>query len=150
MSTAKVILLSVLVCAAAVIGTFFFMLPSMEDMESRVSTTLVRPGTGEVIFVHQKVWGMTADKRVVFITGRSGEVLEPDDHSDYVYAGFSPLFYRQNIDTLEVYTTQPASVPKRFRAGLVIKQIVLDNAKVNRLLENGRYVHDGLKLVEIR
>lgn len=150
MSTGKTIILSLLVCLAALATTFFVVLPAADDAESRASTTLINPVTGEVLFVHQKVWGIAADHRVVFISGRNGAMLEPNTHTDYVYNGLSAVLYKQQRDTLTIYCCGAAAVPARINTSFVIRQVALDNAAMMRLVENGRYRQEGMDIVEIR
>lgn len=100
----------------------------------------------EKIYIKRKVWGISADHRIVVISISPETDFEPNPNQEYVYKGFSPIFYRFVNDTLELFVNKLANIPSKMPTEIKINQIVLSNSEMMSLMED--YEGRGLSLIE--
>ena len=60
----------------------------------------------------------------------------------------TPLFYKQTVDSLIIYTMTSSRVPANFRSKVKILQIEIDNPTMMKLVKNKNYINLGLKKME--
>jgi hypothetical protein len=99
------------------------------------------------IFIRQKVWGMNADHRLVYITSNKDENIGPSGNTDYIFKGFSPLFYKQSNDTIYIFCSVASITPPNWTDFFDIKQIELSNPEMMKLLDKDNYKKENLNLI---
>ncbi len=147
MKKLKVIGILVFVLAVCLVLALYIFIPGKDQFTEEKSTKISFRGKEPAIYIHQQTWGMTGDHRVVFITGANRKNTSPDQRTDYIYKGFSPLFYKQKDDTLMIYCTAASAVPPDWNAAFNIVQIELANPEMMRLFDNGNYKKEQLTLI---
>ena len=129
------------------IGVFYFALPNKgADIRFKVIELSSSDGKSK-IFIKKKVWGMTSDNQVVFISSSDDKEAMPDLIKDYIYKGLMPLLYRFQNDTLFIYTVLESPVPKEFKTNIKIVQILLENPEILQLIEHENYKSKGLTVI---
>ena len=112
-----------------------------------ISTTNIHiPALNESVYIRKKLWGITHDHKVIWISSQPDENAEHDPNTNYIYKGSSPLFYRITDEGLEIYTMKASPIPPGFESSVKIVQIELDNPDMMELLKN--YNRKGLKKLE--
>jgi len=90
---------------------------------------------GEKIFVGKKVYGISYDKVVAFIT-TDERTIDPDPKFDYVFNNPRSLVYRFTKDSLVIYTNRPCVIPEGFKSQIIVRQVEVDDSTLHTLLES--------------
>lgn len=87
----------------------------------------------DTIYVKASMWGLTGNHIQIVFSPYSLESKSYDRSLCFTF--FEPtIYYRKNRDTLELYPTIKADIPKGFLPHIIIKQIV-----INKLDDINRY-----------
>lgn len=119
-----------------------------EDTFMQYKTIEVATSNKEVtVFIRQKIWGLNADHRLVYITNNKGENIGPSENTDYIFKGFSPIFYKQSNDTIYIFCSVASMTPPNWINSFNISQIELSNSEMMNLLEKNNYKKENLNLI---
>lgn len=141
----KKIIIGILLIVASSLLFLFFLFPSADDLTGYEVTPITK--SGKNIYIKKKIWGMTADHQVIVISKSGRKKFEVDSTKDYAFYGSMPLFFRQQGDTLFIYTRKIVKVPADFNSSFSIIQIELSNPEMMRLIENDSYKKEGLQII---
>jgi len=97
----------------------------------------------ESVYIKKKLWGISYDHQVIWISPKASNKSEHNPKTDYIYKGLSPLFYRVKDKALEIYVSKASPIPPEFNSEVKIIQIELDNPTMMELLTT--YESKGLK-----
>lgn len=148
MKKLKIIGILILILISCLVLALYIFIPGKDQFIHEKSTAISVGSQDPAVYIHQQIWGMTGDHRVVFITGKSQKTPTPDKRTDYVYNGFSPLFYKQKNDTLMIYCAARSAIPPDWNTSFNIVQIELTNPEMMRLFENNNYKKEQLILIK--
>jgi hypothetical protein len=84
--------------------------------------------------------------RVIVISQDSKREFEPDSTKDFIFKGFSAIYYKMDKDTLIVYTPLKVKAPMGFMSKIRVRQIELKNPEMMNLRD--KYINLGLKKME--
>jgi hypothetical protein len=132
---------SITIVVAATVAYVYHRRPEIRSQISKVE--IYSSGLDETIFIKKKVWGLTGDHQLIVVTKSPTEDFEPNERTEYVYRGLSPFFFIFGNDTLTLYVTSASTVPAEMSTKITIRQIVLTNPEMIRLMET--YEEKGLR-----
>ena len=118
-------ILKIFICLVVFVSILFVALFTcigiiMPDLGSTYFITRIdSKNKKDSIFIKQKNWGLLGNSQLIVISKSSAKFEKPDIESEYVYKN---LYYKQNNDTLYIYSTAISSVPKDFHSSFIIVQ----------------------------
>ena len=117
-------------------------LPSC-DTEEHVTRVTVKVSSKEIdesLYIKTSNWGLTGDNQITTISTNDNinhDKIENDEY--YVVFGLEPFLYRQNMDSLILYSRGVIKVPKKFKTKWKIISRSVDNPTFIDLMINKKY-----------
>lgn len=121
----KVVAIAVFTVVLIIIALYFFFYKSVSGVGDSVHKEykIDFPDLKETIYVEASMWGLTGDHMRILLSG-SAPIAggKYDSVIDYVF--YEPIvYYKQEADTLIVYSASPSTVPEKFNSRVVVKQV---------------------------
>ncbi|MCW3465827.1 hypothetical protein [Chitinophaga nivalis] len=143
----KVFIASFLFFVLFVVIVWWVYIPG-EDTFIQYKTIEVATSNKEMtVFIRQKIWGINADHRLVYITNNKAEKIGARKNTDYIFNGFSPIFYKQSNDTIYIFCSVASITPPNWINSFNITQIELSNSEMMNLLDKNNYKKENLNLI---
>lgn len=143
----KVFITFLLLLVLIVVVVLWIYIPGEDTFTQYKTIEITTTNKEAAVFIKQKVWGMNADHRLVYITTNKDENVGPNENTDYIFKGFSPLFYKQSNDTIYVFCSVASITPAKWIKSFSIKQIELSNSETMKLLDKDTYKKENLNLI---
>ncbi|HEY9259079.1 hypothetical protein [Chitinophaga sp.] len=144
----KVFIVFLLFVVLIVAILLWIYIPGKDTFIQYKTTEITTTNREAHVFIRQKVWGMNADHRLVYITNDKDEDAGPSENTDYIFKGFSPIFYKQSNDTIYIFCSVASIVPPNWINSFTIHQIELNNQEVMKLLDKENYKKENLNLID--
>ena len=102
----------------------------------------------KAIYVEASMWGLTGDHIQILLSDSPIKVKNQYDSTmDYIF--FEPtIYYKQQGDTLIVYSPSLSKVPKNFNSEFVVKQLKISGYD-NAMKFKKEYISQGLKKISV-
>ena len=102
----------------------------------------------KAIYIEASMWGLTGDHIQILLSGSPIIVKNQYDSTmDYIF--FEPtIYYKQQGDTLIVYSPSLSKVPEKFNSKLVVKQLIISGYDDVKKFNN-EYIGLGLKKISV-
>lgn len=126
------------------IAFFYFSYPSKNSDVQFSVVSLTSRDLKSKLYIKKKVWGMTSDNQLVVLSNSKNKVFTSEDGKSYIYDGVMPLFFKQQMDTIFIYTLKLAPVPKTFKTDFKVIQVFLENPDMMKLIEKDNFKSQGL------
>lgn len=139
-----IVIVSLAVIVLAFLWCAYTRLPDYKATISKVE--IYSNNLDERIFIKEKVWGVSANHRVIVVSKSPENDFQPNENCEYVFKGSLPFFYKFENDTLNLYVRRKSTVPEKLSTNIQINQIVLSNPEMMALMDN--YGEKGLKTIQ--
>ncbi|RBL88137.1 hypothetical protein [Chitinophaga flava] len=127
--------------------TLYLVIPGKDAFEEYRIIRVAATDKKEAVFIRQKIWGLTSDHRIVYITASKEDKKDPDGKTDYIFNGFSSVFYKQEKDTIFIFCSVPSDIPPNWNSPYHVVQVKLNNPDEMDLLDKENYKKKALILV---
>jgi hypothetical protein len=106
------------------------------------------PDLKETIYAEASMWGLTGDHMQILISRSTPTTGRKYDSTvDYVF--YEPtIYYKQETDTLTIYSASPSNVPKKFDSSVRVKQVQINGYDEAKKYEKN-YEVLGLKKITV-
>jgi len=97
----------------------------------------------ENIFIKVQGNGIGSPERIVIVSRDSQKRIDKD--RDIIFSSRQPIFYKQNIDTISVYTDTKASSGSSLSGKIQLQQVILTNPELMDMCDT--YKSAGITII---
>ncbi len=120
----------------------FILFTHFSCTEESTKTNCLYQVNNERLYVKSVYWGLNGNSRTVKISQNKNPIVphETLTTTDITYDGYFPIYLKVEKDTLFIYTYVLATIPKRFRSNIKIKQIEISNKENMMFINDKKYI----------
>ena len=96
------------------------------------------PEPDVTLYLKKDNWGISGDGQIMALSTSKTSDIDKDSEVDYILEGLTQIFYKQDRNTLILFVRTKFKQPKRFKSGIIIKQVELENPEFQDLFDKAR------------